>query len=81
MVTSLKKSLVCTATLSAPNPAAGQLQLRPLPETPGHTGKSGTVSRGVTAPFSWAMVCTSFCCALQGSISQSVVSSGSSMVG
>ena len=44
------------------------------------TGKSGSVSCGVAAlsPGSW---CTRFCCALQESISQSCVSSGSSMVG
>ena len=32
-------------------------------------GKSGPVSCGVTAPFSWVMVRTRFCCALQESIS------------
>ena len=47
------------------------------------TGKSGTVSCGVTALFSWVFSpgCTRFYCALQESISQSCVSSGSSMVG
>ena len=44
------------------------------------TGKSRTVSFGVTAPFSWSS-CTRFCYALLESISQSSVSSGSSMVG
>ena len=29
-------SLACTATLSAPNPAAGHRQPMPPPETPGH---------------------------------------------
>ena len=28
------------------------------------TGKSGSVSCGVTAPFSWVLVCTSFCLCL-----------------
>ena len=44
------------------------------------TGKSGAVSCGVTAPFSWVLVHTRFCCAPQESISQSCVSSGSPMV-
>ena len=43
-------------------------------------GKSGLVSCGATAPFSWVLVQTRFCCALQESISQSCLSSGSSMV-
>ena len=33
------------------------------------TGKSGSVSCGVTAPFSWVLVHTSFLCALQESVS------------
>ena len=41
------------------------------------TGKSASVSCGATAPGSWG---TRFCCALQQPISQSCVSSGSSMV-
>ena len=32
------------------------------------TGKSGFVSCGVTAPFSWVLVCTRFGCALQESV-------------
>ena len=44
-------------------------------------GKSGSVSCGVTAPFSWVLVHTRFLCALPESISHSCVSSGSSMVG
>ena len=44
-------------------------------------GKSGSVSCGASAPFSWVLVHTRFCCALQESISQSWLSSGSSMVG
>ena len=32
-------------------------------------GKSGSVSCGVTAPFSWVLVCTSFCLCPQESIS------------
>ena len=33
------------------------------------TGKSGSVSCGDTAPFSWVLVCTKFFCALQESVS------------
>ena len=33
------------------------------------TGKSGSVSCGVTAPFSWVLVHTGFVCALQESVS------------
>ena len=38
-------------------------------------GKSGPVSCGITAPFSWVLVHTRFCCALQESVSPSCVSS------
>ena len=46
-------------------------------------GKSGSISCGVTAPFSWVLVCTRFfcVCALQESVSQFYVSSGCSVVG
>ena len=33
------------------------------------TGKSGSVSSGVIAPFSWVLVCTRFCLCLQESVS------------
>ena len=33
------------------------------------TGKSGSVSYGVIAPFSWVLVCPRLCCALQESVS------------
>ena len=45
MVTSFKRSHACTATLSAPNPAAGHHQPTPPLETPGHTGKSVSVHK------------------------------------
>ena len=68
-----------------PNPAAGHHRPTTPLETPRHSqtlpGKSGSVSCGVTAPFSWVLVHTSFCCVLQESISQSCVSSGNSKVG
>ena len=44
-------------------------------------GKSRTVSCGVTAPFSSVLVYRRFVCVLQESVSQSCVSSGSSMAG
>ena len=40
MVTSFKRSQACTATLSAPDPAAGHHRLTPLLETPGHSRAS-----------------------------------------
>ena len=44
IATSFKKSHAHTAALSAPDPAAGHHWPTPLLETPGHTGKSGSVS-------------------------------------
>ena len=61
MVTSFKRSHVCTATLSAPNPAAGQERPMPLLETPGHSQTSlGRSPMGplLLSPGSW---CTRFC--------------------
>ena len=70
MATSFKRSHAGTATLSAPNPAAGHCQPRPPPATPGHSRASlGQVFCGVTAPFSWVLVHTGSVCALQESIS------------
>ena len=40
MVTSFRRSHAHTATLSSPNPAAGQCQPTPPPETPGHSWAS-----------------------------------------
>ena len=60
MVT-FKRSHVCTATLSASNPAAGHHQLMPPLETPEHSqtrlGQS-LVGSLLLSPGSW---CTSFC--------------------
>ena len=81
MVTSFKRSHTFTATLSAPNPAAGHHRPTPPLETPGHSQASlGQILVGslLLSPGSW---CTMFCCALQESFSQSNVSSGCSMVG
>ena len=80
MMTSFKRSHAGTATLSAPNPAAGHHWPTPLLETPGHTQASlgqSLVGSLLLSPGSWR---TRFCCALWESISQSGVSSGSSMV-
>ena len=44
-------------------------------------GKSGSVSSGVTAPFSWVQCTQSSVCALQESVSPDCVSSDSNMVG
>ena len=81
MVTSCKRPHACTATVHAPNPAAGHHLSTPPLETPKHPqaslGKSPVESLFLS-PGSW---CTRFCCALQESISQSCVSSGNSMLG
>ena len=78
---SLKRSHARTATLSAPNPVAGHHQPTPLPETPGHPQAIwGSLLWGhcsfLLGPGAQGSVC-----ALQESISQSCVSSGSSIVG
>ena len=44
-------------------------------------GKSGSVSCGVTAPFSWVLVCTGLFVLSKSLFPQSYVSSGGSMVG
>ena len=81
MATSFKGFHAYTATFSAPNPVAGHCQPTPL-ETPGHSWASlgqSLVGSLLLSPGSW---CTQdSVCALQESISQSCVSSGSSMVG
>ena len=65
----------CPRPCSRPPPTHASL------ETPGHSRASlgqSLVGSLLLSPGSW---CTRFCCALQESISQSCVSSGSSMVG
>ena len=71
MLTSFKRSFALIAALSDPNAEAGCCRPTSLLETLGHTGKSGSVSCGVTvsavSPGSW---CTrGFVCALQESVS------------
>ena len=82
MVTSFKRSHAHTATLSAPNPAAGHHWPTPLLETPGHSrtslGQSFVVSL-LLSPESW---CTQVLFVPSKSLfPQSYVNSGGSMVG
>ena len=82
MATSFKRSHACTATLSAPSLAAGHRWPMPLPETPGHLEASlgqSIVGSLLLPPGSWCA--QGSVCAHQEFISQSCVSSGSSMVG
>ena len=82
MATSFKRSHACTATLSTLHPAAGHHRPTPPLETPGHTQESlgqSLVGSLLLSPGSWCTQCS--VCALQESISQSCVSSGSSLLG
>ena len=82
MVTSFKRSHACTATLSAPNPAAGHHRPIPLLETPGHSQASlGLSLVGPLLLSPGSCYTQGSVCALQESVSQSCVSSGSSMMG
>ena len=56
MVTSLKRSQACTATVHALNSAAGHHQPMPSLETPGHPQACLEQSPVVTVPFSWVLV-------------------------
>ena len=60
MATSFKGICACTVVFRAPDPVAGHCQPTSPPETPRHSFKSGSVSCGVTAPFSWVLVWTVF---------------------
>ena len=70
METSFKRSHACTATFSAPNPAAGHRRPTPLLETPGHSRV--TLGQSLVG---WLLLSPGFWCALgsvctlQGSIS------------
>ena len=82
MVTSFRRSHADTATLSAPSPAAGHCQPTPLPETPGQSRASlgqSLVGSLLLSHGSWCAQGSAS--ALPESVSQSCVSSGSSMVG
>ena len=70
MVISLKRSHTCTATLSAPDPAAGRCRPTPPPETPGCSRASlgqSLVRPVLLSPGSWCA--QGFVCALQESVS------------
>ena len=56
MVTSLKRSHAHIATLSAPDPAAGHCQPKPLLETPGHSWASLGQSLVRSLLLSWVLV-------------------------
>ena len=82
MVTSFKRSHAGTATFSAPNHTAGRCWPTPPLVTPGHPwGSLGQSLEGSLLLFSLSWCTQGFVCALQKSISQSCISSGSSMVG
>ena len=81
MGSSFRRSHAGTATLNAPNPAAGHHRPTPLRETPGHSQASlGQSLVGLLllllGPGAQGSVR-----ALQGSVSQSCVSSGDSLMG
>ena len=78
MVTSFKRSHVCTATLRAPNPTAGPCLRWRVLDTPGQVWVNLLWSQ---CSLLLGLVCTGSVCALQESVSQSCVSSGSTMVG
>ena len=70
MVTSFKRPHACTATLSAPNPAAGHRRPTPPWETPGHSRASlgqSLVGSLLLSPGSWYT--QGFICALQEPVS------------
>ena len=52
--------IMATSFRRCPQPAAGARRPTPPPETWTLPGKSGSVSCGVTAPFSWVLVCRRF---------------------
>ena len=81
MATSFKRSHACNATLNAPNPHRPSPTHSSARDSWTLTGKSGSVSCGVTAHFSWVLVHTWFCLCPPRVCPQSYVSSGGSMVG
>ena len=82
MATSFKRSHAHITTLSAPQPWSW---LPPTHASAGDswtlTGRSGSVSHRVTAPFCWVLVSTRFCLSPPRVYFQSCVNFGSSMVG
>ena len=65
ILTFFQRSHAPMATFSAFNPAVGRHRpTHPTRDSSTLTGKSGSVSCGVTAPFSWVLVLTRFCLCL-----------------
>ena len=81
VMATFKVSHAHTATLSAPDPAAGHCRPRPPPETPGHSRASLGQSLVGHCSFLLGPGAQGSVCALQESISQPCISSGSSKVG
>ena len=81
MATSFKRSHACTATLSAPYPAAGYCQPTPALETPGHSQASLGQSLVGSLLLSLGPGAHKVLFVPSQFISQSCVSSGSSMMG
>ena len=70
LATSFKRACVLTATLSAPDPAAGHCQPTPLQETPEHSQASlGQSLMGSLLLSPGSLCAQSFVCALQESVS------------
>ena len=61
MATSFKRPHAHTATLSAPEPAAGHYQPTPPPETPGHSQQVWVSLLWGPCFFLWVQVLTRFC--------------------
>ena len=61
--TSFKRSYAYTVVFSAPDLTLQQATVDPVSDGDSWTltGKSGSVSCGVIAPFSWVLVCKRFC--------------------
>ena len=81
MVTSLKRSQACIATVHALNSAAGHHQPMPSLETPGHPQACLEQSPVVTVPFSWVLVHKVLFVPSKSLLFQSYISSDSSIVG
>ena len=82
METSFKRSHACTVVLGAPHPAADHHQPKPPSETPGHSRASlgqSFVGSLLLSPGFWCA--QGSICILQESVSQSCVSSGTTIVG
>ena len=61
MATSVKRSHACTATLSAPNPAAGPHRQMPSLESPGHSQARLVSLLWGHCSFRLVLLCTGFC--------------------